>query len=347
MLEEDRKLAIPSMRQIHPTKKGCIKKKRTRKLVTANKVPFIVIIPLLIYAFASHRIVTSRFKDQETSERLRDMRICKSMLNDNYRSLQMYLQDYSMCDEAWNAVKNPNKQLLDETFTGWFTKHSGIDAVILTDTKLQVIASAGLKEDFRNIISRQPAIIQALSGKKSAGLIRNGNSIYIIATAPVLRCTGKGPCAGTLTMARLFDNEIISGVAKMADLELALFVDGNIVAKSRGIDDSLFPRKTSPSVLESVRNGGFEIQIEKAGNRAYVWHGLQDWNGNPIATLVTSTSRNKTTEVLRRITIRSIVLVFCCLTVLLLATMQVRVSVLAQRAHIDELTVVYNHRFLQ
>lgn len=344
--EEDRKLAN-LIRNKNGSKNGTRSKGHAPKLVSASKLPFIVILPLFIYGFVSHRIAVSRFNDQESIERRRDMQICSSMLSDRCLSLQTSLIDYSLWDETWNAVYNPDRKWLDDNLTGWLPEHFGIDIVILTDKNLKIVASSGLNDQLKSRIMRQSAIAKAVSGKRSVGLFRSGRSVYMIATAPVLHSSGVGPINGTLTVADLLDKNTISKLASIADLGLALYVDEKPATYDCKTTADYLPDDISPYQLDNVRGGRSVVRINNSHNRVYVWQGLKDWNNKPIASLVTITSRNKIIDAARTTRVVSLALILCCLIMALLVTLQSRIYMLAQHALIDELTGAYNHRFLQ
>ncbi|MEN6520892.1 MAG: diguanylate cyclase [Armatimonadota bacterium] len=281
-------------------------------------------------------------------ERKRDMQICLSMLNDQCISLQRCLTDHSLWDETWSIVNHPDKEWLEENLIGWLPEHFGIEVVVLTDKKLNIVASSGLNDRLRKKIMSQPAIASAAKGKQSVGFIRCGNSVYMIAAAPVLHSSGKGPINGTLTTAKLLDREIISKLASTAKLGLALYAGDKPIIYDRETTADLLPKNISVNKLDSMRNGGTAVRVGTDHHkRIYVWHGLKDWNNEPIASFITITPRNKIIDAARTTKIVSIAIILCCLIMALQVMFQSRVYTLAQHAMIDELTGVYNHRYLQ
>ncbi|MEN6372017.1 MAG: diguanylate cyclase [Armatimonadota bacterium] len=269
------------------------------------------------------------------------------MLNDQCISLNEYLTDYALWDETWNAVDHPDKTWLKENLTGWLPEHFGVQVVVLTDKNLKIIASSGLNNKLREIIVRQMAIQSAARGRRSSGYIRFGNTIYMIATAPVLNSSGKGPVNGTLTVAKILDRKIISKIASTANLGLALYVGDKAIVCDRVTTADLLPKDTSADNLDNVKNGGAVVRVGSDHKRVYVWHGLKDWNDVPIASFVTITPRNKIIDAARTTKMVSFAIILCCLIMALLVMFQSRVYKLAQHAMIDELTGVYNHRYMQ
>jgi diguanylate cyclase (GGDEF)-like protein len=190
--------------------------------------------------------------------------------------------------------------------------------------------------------------MEAIHGVSSYGLVRLGNLIYMVATEPVRPTSSKTKIVGTLTFAKQVDSGILTSMAKMTPCGLALYVDGVCNAVDSGTSTrNELPAAPEEGYAESLPRAKTIVRASSDGSRVFAWQALNDWNGRDIAVLMTSSSATQTLASRRDIFVRSLILTASCLLASLLAALQMRAARLAQRAHIDELTGLPNHRYLQ
>ncbi|MBI2842889.1 MAG: diguanylate cyclase [Armatimonadetes bacterium] len=318
------------------------------EIASINLLLVVVAILLTAYALASHQIVINKFKAQEAAERKRDMQICMSLLHQKTVWLNNHLTDYATSDYAYQVVKSPEPGLLRDNLTERVPKHSNVDAVILTDANLRVVVSFGLTGPLKQALLGSWHLRFALAGVCTKGIVRAGTNIYLVATAPAPGSPGKGPTEGALTFAQLLDKSSLSVLANIADLDVAIFgMDGRLISASGRFGENDLPEGRQRAFRKAARTGGAVLQISRDNSRIFAWQRLEDWNGNHVAALVTSTPRITILANLRFARLRSLALIIASLLTALLAALQMRISMLARSAQIDGLTGLHNHRYLQ
>lgn len=285
---------------------------------------------------------------QEANERCQDMAVCASMLADKCKSLEALLGDYSRSDDAWTALQNQDYKSLKDNLSSWAPEQVGVQAVILSDLNQRIIASSGLNKDIEKAIfdTKKPEDA-ALGGKHCTGFVSCGNSIYIVSTAPVLKSSGVGPRTGALTFAKQVDSDVLTQLSSALDMRLAIYVDGKPATLAQNVSTKSLPEKPNITLREKIADGQSVISISDSGKLAYTWKSLQNWDGESVAMLVSSASRQEAISNTNAVMLRSFILIVCCLLVALLSTLQLKASSLAQHALTDELTGLHNHRFLQ
>lgn len=320
---------------------------RRRGFVYAGALPFFAVIPLIVWAILSHTAILSKFDKQESVERKRDMRICLSLIQDKSNWLLTQTQDYATWDEMYSAVRNPDPDWIESNLTGWVPEHFGIDAVMLTDTRRDIVASHGVDGSLEWAVLRSRQIGEAVSGDSSTGLLRAGGKVYIVSTCPVLPNSGRGTVRGTLTFAKLIGPDMLDQMRRIARCDLALCVGGKAIVTDSKVPPDHLPANTEDGFWNAMESDITVVETSQDHKRVFAWHRLNDWDHKHVAALLTITSRTTILANRQAVSFRSILLVIACLLTVLLASSQIRIAMLAQHALCDELTGLHNHRYMQ
>lgn len=321
--------------------------RRVRRVATSSILPFILVLPFVLYAIISHHVTISRFDAQEQSDRKREIHVFSSMLKDKSQWLSNLLLDYSEWDETYSSTIKQNNKWYDKNITGWVPNHYDVDVVLLTDRMFKPIASHGEASVWLQALNRNHHLTLALQGRHNRGIIKVGNDLYLVATNPVLPNSGLGRPVGTLTFATKVDSAMISAMSSIAECHVALYVDGKLSVAAKMIKPDEFPRNVQKVYTETINTENALVRLSNDRNRIFVSQRLSDWDGNNVAVVTTSNTRDTMLTNSQDALLRSLILIASCLMAALLAALQMRAAILARHAHIDELTGLYNHRYLQ
>jgi len=324
-------------------------KNHRRGVISINALPFVIVVPLIVYAIISHCVIVERFEKQEAAERARDIHICYSILDERCEAILSTLLDYAIWDQTYEVAKShrPSQTWLDENLIRSVPEHYGYEVVLLTDLQSNIIASTGLEPDLKTVLFSGDHIKQAINGKKAASFIRVRDELYMVAMSPVLDSSGNSKSAGSLTFAKKIDNKILEDIAETVNLDLVIFTGSNVAATTLKKKPHLYPDNPGEMYQECINTKNNVVQLSDNEQNIYVWRCIGNWDGSPVATLTTCTPRTMVLGNIRGAGLRSIILVVSCLLAALLATLQMRSSTLARHALVDELTGLNNHRYLQ
>lgn len=125
---------------------------------------------------------------------------------------------------------------------------------------------------------RHPFARIALKDRVRTGLLLTSRGIMLTATGPILRNDRSGPPAGTLTMARFLDTQLLANQTRV-NFEIKPFTQADVAGGHSDI------------VAAVQRNGGLPL-IEKTDDLLIGRSLLKDLFGRPIAVLEIRTPRN-------------------------------------------------------
>ncbi|BCW95950.1 MAG: diguanylate cyclase [Fimbriimonadales bacterium] len=139
------------------------------------------------------------------------------------------LEDYTVWNDAYEAVQRRDLAWLHDNIVDWLPQHFYYDFVAITDARGALAAHSG--GDMAWL--RQTAPFQrALRGVGDAGLWRHGDAIYVVAAAPIVDEDWSRPPAGVLILGRAVDAQFLQRVRESAGHTGALQV------RTVGIDEA-------------------------------------------------------------------------------------------------------------
>ncbi len=152
-----------------------------------------------------------------------------SALDRQIATMLRQLEDYTVWNDAYEAVQRRNRAWLHDNIVDWLPQHFYYDFVAITDARGTPAAHSGGDVAWL----RQTAPFQrALRGVGSAGLWRRGDAIYIVAAAPIVDEDWSRPPAGVLILGRVIDAQLLQHVRESAGHTGALQV------RTVGIDEA-------------------------------------------------------------------------------------------------------------
>jgi len=239
-----------------------------------------------------------------------------SALERELAALLRQVQDYTVWDDAHTAISRRDAQWIRRNITEWLPQQFHYDFAVVADTQGACIAhTAG---DWAWL--RQTAPFQrAMRGVSSAGLHRQGETVYLLAAAPLVDEAWSRPPAGALVVGRALDATLlrrisqsagqmggvgVEAVVNFSDADYQLTLRETPGQSTREDSDPLLKvppaRRGNQAALRAVplakrgepQGGGQFTNSDRAiGIASSVSHLLRDSAGQPIAWLTVEPPR--------------------------------------------------------
>ena len=191
------------------------------------------------------------------------------------RELAMLLrqaQDYTVWDDAYAAVQRRDAAWVHRNITEWLPQQFHYDFAVVVDAQGAVVGQAGREWAWL----RQTELLQrARRGVSSAGLHRQGETIYLLAAAPIVDEQWRRPPAGALVVGRALDATLLRRISQSA-------------GHTGGVGVLLNPPSPRPSPPFTREERGWEWGDS---TRSLTWNLLHDSTGQPIAWLTVEPPR--------------------------------------------------------
>ena len=121
--------------------------------------------------------------------------------------------------------------------------------VLVTNNTGRVLYNAGGSPRVADIAVHLPAILDALAGRDTIGLLPQPNGILEVITVPVALDRPQHEILGTLSAGFLLDDTLAAQLKKMTGSDVAFGMDGQILA-------STLPREQHPVLADRLRTTG-------------------------------------------------------------------------------------------
>ncbi|PYR33450.1 MAG: hypothetical protein DMF93_25260, partial [Acidobacteria bacterium] len=121
--------------------------------------------------------------------------------------------------------------------------------VLVTNKTGLVLYNAGGSPRVADIVAHKPAILDALAGRDTIGLLPQPNGILEVVTVPVALDRPQHEILGTLSAGFLLDDTLAAQLKKMTGSDVAFGMDGQILA-------STLPRDQHPVLADRLRTTG-------------------------------------------------------------------------------------------
>jgi len=177
-----------------------------------------------------------------------------------YETLARTAGDYAGWDDTYAFVQNRNEKYIKVNLDVSIYSQLKIDAIIILNTKGEVIYSTGYDRSEETLVPLSPEIMEHFrrgsflavhedvkSKKEGILLLKSGG--MIIASRPVLTSTFSGPVMGTLIMGRNLDEDVIQRWSKLTRTELFLQPLRDI-NEAPAVSSGIGVENISPGIIE-------------------------------------------------------------------------------------------------
>jgi diguanylate cyclase (GGDEF)-like protein len=128
-------------------------------------------------------------------------------------ALLRQVQDYTVWNDAHTAISRRDAPWIQRNITEWLPQQFHYDFAVVVDAQGAVVGQAGREWAWL----RQTELFQrARRGVSSAGLHRRGETIYLIAAAPIVDEQWRRPPAGALVVGRALDATLLQRISQSA-----------------------------------------------------------------------------------------------------------------------------------
>jgi len=136
-----------------------------------------------------------------------------SALERELAALLRQVQDYTVWDDAHTAVSRRDAQWIRRNITEWLPQQFHYDFAVVVDA--QGAWAAHTAGDWAWLQQTAP-FQRAMHGVSSAGLHRQGETIYLLAAAPIVDESWSRPPAGALIVGRALDATLLRRISQSA-----------------------------------------------------------------------------------------------------------------------------------
>lgn len=175
---------------------------------------FLSIIAALIF----DEIIVNRLNEEDKNLALAKLRRIDQNLNQEFSRLQIQSRDWAVWDDLFAYIKNPAQEFYETSLSENSIRSAAINALLITDTKGNILASSTLKSDESFVLPEfsttrlsndlLPAVSFVSNSRGNSGIFKSEKGLMAFASFPALRSDGTGPSSGAVLMAVFFDESI-------------------------------------------------------------------------------------------------------------------------------------------
>lgn len=301
-----------------------------RRVIWKDFIPVALVAPLIMYAFWSYHVIIDRFDAQEAAERTSDHRACLSMMQTQSKWLA-----HELIDLTQNTHYSPSGD-------PGLADMARIDGVLTSDSSGKPICSRNVSRRLAYQLLCSRHVQAAAAGMRASGIVASDGSLYGVASGP----DGHG---GAITVIQCIDADLLARISRVPDCGLALFVNGKRVAAVSPNGPVAMPAP-SPSEIDPEyvsTSDDTVIRVSQDGLYTRASRRLFDWDGRVVAVLTTTSSRRASLANRNAAGLQAGLFVISGVLLAGFGMLQMRSRIIMRSAMVDELTGLYNHRYLQ
>jgi sensor domain CHASE-containing protein len=136
-----------------------------------------------------------------------------SALDRELAMLLRQVQDYTVWDDAHAAVSRRDAPWIQRNITAWLPQQFHYDFAVVVDAQGTVVGQAGREWAW---LQRTELFQRARRGVGSAGLYRRGDTVYMLAAAPIVDEAWRRSHAGALVVGRALDATLLRRISQSA-----------------------------------------------------------------------------------------------------------------------------------
>jgi sensor domain CHASE-containing protein len=210
-----------------------------------------------------YRLLQRSLEAQQQLVQRQRLEAVVSALERELAALLRQVQDYTVWDDAHAAVSRRDAEWVHRNIVGWLPQQFHYDFAVVADA--QGAWAAHTAGDWMWL--RQTAPFQrAMRGVSSAGLHRQGETIYLLAAAPFVDEAWSRPPAGALVVGRALDATLLQRISQSAGHMGAVQLEA-VVAFSDA-DRQLTLRKMLGQSVQEDSDPLLQVPPASRGNQA-------------------------------------------------------------------------------
>jgi diguanylate cyclase (GGDEF)-like protein len=136
-----------------------------------------------------------------------------SALDRELAALLRQVQDYTVWNDAHTAISRRDAPWIQRNITEWLPQQFHYDFAIVVDAQGAVVGQAGREWAW---LQQTEPFQRARRGVSSAGLYRRGDTVYMLAAAPIVDEQWRRPPAGALVVGRTLDAPLLRRISQSA-----------------------------------------------------------------------------------------------------------------------------------
>lgn len=318
------------------------------RLSPRDLLPFVVVIPIVIYAYASQSIAISETHSTERAARSQYLKSLGMRLSYSARNILATCKDYGHWDEAREIIQTKNPKWIASNLDDGFGVTFGFDIALFQGASGEIVWSKGVTDAVAADIKSYGFLKSCAASKETYGITNLDGRTYICSAACITDSKDRKKPNGMVLAAQRIDKAALADLRAGTPHSLVyLERTGQVASCGRmGAIDKL-PENLQDILLS--RNVPKRLSVEPSLDErlSYAYAAVLDVKKRPAGTLVDITSRKQVLANIQTIRIMSITLMALCVVFGMAATLYLRTRDLALRASRDELTGLYNHGYLQ
>jgi len=264
--------------------------------MTVQKKAFLSMFVTMILCFSIMYIIAAiiiigNFKDLEERDIRINLERVKSAFNDEQLSLAKKAADYASWDDTYGYIESGDEEYINSNFTGEGFVRLDVNYVAIVKNDGTILYKKGINlengqeikisdEFLKHMQGNSPLIKHDNSESTISGLLKIPDGCIIFVSLPIVTSENKGPVRGSLIMARIIDNSVISRTSEKTHLSIMAITYGN----------SNMPGDFTDA-LEMVGKGDSEPINYLDKNRVAGYTNISDLFGNPAITVRVDTDR--------------------------------------------------------
>jgi two-component system NtrC family sensor kinase len=288
-------VAIPS-RSPDATKPSRKKRRSLSRQVALLLIGLTLALAALSFATQT-LVVLPAFANLENEAARRDVRLCTGALNRDIELISNLTNDWSAWDDTYRYIQGKytsfeEVNLIDESFS-----NSKLNVIALFDEKKRLVWEGGRnletleKLDFSDLFAtladpKSDLLDYGNPDDSRQGIMLTDLGPVLAAIRPIITSKREGPIRGALVMGRLLTEDEIAGLAKRAQIDLAIWP----------VTDKAIP-ENARALLDDGLIGTTEVAIVAADSPMLeAFHVIPDISGNPALLMRINVPRTITSQ---------------------------------------------------
>ncbi len=269
------------------------------KVLLVMTIGFLTLV--LVLGLVSRFILIRGFVDLEKTVAARDLKRAHDAFVSELNTMDVILVDWAQWDDTYEFVQKPyddyiKSNLVDETFEGlrlnfmlFFDRDGNL--VFSKGFDLEARAEMAVPSSLMEHLKPSSPLIRFVDEKASIkGVLLLPEGPLLLASRPVLTSEEEGPIAGTMVMARFFDQSEVERLAELIKMNLSFY----------RVDDVKLPEPVREALGE-LKRGREEVIKPLSGNELACYLLINDVYGEPALIMELRKQRNLFAQGLRTV----------------------------------------------